>query len=222
MKTLLKIITSIVILIFLTCELSAQSKITVDATGEIQVPADIVNLIINIRVTEETPSRAFEEHKRQEGYLVSLIREKGLSGEKLSFQPMGISAYQDRERRGIRTNQQVHLTLEDFSMYEEIQVLLIENNFENFSARFGSTQSEEAAGEALDIAIRNARNKASRIAENVGKTLGEVDSIEHTAQPVGVSMRFESVMQAADSGSMMQFEQSIPVTSSIRIIYNLD
>ena len=222
MNALLKFLLSIFVLIFLTCELSAQSKITVDATGEIQVPADIVNLIINIRVTEETPSRAFEEHKRQEGYLVSLIREKGISGEKLSFQPMGISAYQDRERRGIRTNQQVHMTLEDFSMYEEIQVLLIENNFENFSARFGSTQSEEAAGEALDIAIRNARNKASRIAENVGKTLGEVDSIEHTAQPVGVSMRFESVMQAADSGSMMQFEQSIPVTSSIRIIYNLD
>jgi uncharacterized protein YggE len=50
----------------------SQATITVDATGEILVPANIVNFQINIRVTGRTPAEVFEKHKEQEEYLAGI------------------------------------------------------------------------------------------------------------------------------------------------------
>jgi len=222
MKTFLS---SFLIVLFTTVNIAAQSTITVDATGETAVPADLVQLQINIRVTDVTPSEVFEEHKRQEVFLASLIREHGLDDDNLRFQPMNIGVRQARDSREYQSHQSVNLKLEDFTLFEEIQVLLIENGFENFSGRFSSTEMESGENEALDLAIANARQKAERIAANIGKSLGEVQTIEHTAHRVfrGNGIQFAE-MSRADSGSMMEFaeSQTIPVSSSIRVVYKID
>jgi uncharacterized protein len=199
----------------------SQATITVDATGEILVPANIVNFQINIRVTGRTPAEAFEKHKEQEEYLAGLIREHGLEGDKLNFQPMNIGSRQTRDATEYVSNQNVNLRLYDFNLYEEIQVLLIENGFENFSGRFSSTDVDSGENEALDLAISNAIKKAGRIADNIGKTLGSIKSIDYTAARVIRGYESELTVMRADTGSMMEFEQTIPVTSSVRIVFNI-
>ena len=210
------------LLIFTATDGLAQSTITVDATGEVHVPADIVNFQINIRVTGRTPAEVFEKHKEQEDFLAGLIRDHGLDGDKLNFQPMNISSRQSRDSRDYMSNQQVHLQLDDFDLYEEIQVLLIENGFENFSGRFSSTRIESGEDEALDLAIANAKSKAERIAENIGKSLGEVESIDHTAARIvrGFEMAHFTAMRA-ESDSMIQFDQTVPVSSNVRIVFKI-
>lgn len=219
MKTVLAFL---VLMLFTAADVAAQNTITVDATGEVAVPADIVNLQINIQVTDETPAKVFEEHKRQEEFLAGLIREQGIDEDKLRFQPMNIGARQNRDIREYQSNQSVNLELEDFSLFEEIQVTLIENGFENFSGRFSSTEMESGEDDALDLAIAIAKDKAGKIAANIDKSLGEVTAIEHTAQRVfrEQSLQFAELSRA-DSGSMMEFAQTIPVSSSIRIVYKI-
>lgn len=221
MKTIL---VSLILLLFATVNIVAQNTITVDATGEVAVPADLVQLQINIRVTDETPAGVFEEHKRQEEFLAGLIREHGLDDENLRFQPMNIGARQTRDGREYQSHQTVNLKLEDFTLFEEIQVLLIENGFENFSGRFNSTEMDSGENEALDLAIASAKDKAERIAANIGKSLGEVKSIEHTVQRVFRDGLQFAEMARTDSGSMMEFAQTqtIPVSSSIRIVYTIE
>lgn len=200
-------------------ECYSQATITVDATGEILIPADIVDFQINIRVSGRTPAEVFEKHKEQERFLAGLIREHGLEGDELNFQPMNIGNRQTRDATEYVSNQNVNLRLDDFSLYEEIQVLLIENGFENFSGRFSSTDIESGENEALDLAISDAIQKAGRIADNIGKTLGSIKSIDHTASRVVRGYESELSVMRADTGSMMEFEQTIPVTSSVRIVF---
>lgn len=197
----------------------SQATITVDASGEILVPADIVDFQINIRVAGRTPAEVFEKHKEQEGFLAGLIREHGLEGDKLNFQPMNIGNRQTRDATEYVSNQNVNLRLDDFDLYEEIQVLLIENGFENFSGRFSSTNIESGENEALDLAISNTIKKAGRIVDNIGKTLGSIKSIDHTAARALRGYESELSVMRADTGSMMEFEQTIPVTSSVRIVF---
>ena len=218
MKTTLAIL---FLLIFTATDGLAQSTITVDATGEVHVPADIVNFQINIRVTGRTPAEVFEKHKEQEGFLAGLIRDHGLDGDKLNFQPMNISSRQSRDSRDYMSNQQVHLQLDDFDLYEEIQVLLIENGFENFSGRFSSTRIESGENEALDLAIANAKSKAERIAGNIGKSLGEVESINHTAARIVRGYDAQFAAMRLESDSMMQFDQTVPVSSNVRIVFKI-
>jgi uncharacterized protein YggE len=134
---------------------------------------------------------------------------------------MNIGSRQTRDATEYVSNQNVNLRLDDFNLYEEIQVLLIENGFENFSGRFSSTDLDSGENEALDLAISNAIKKAGRIADNIGKTLGSIKSIDYTAARVIRGYESELTVMRADTGSMMEFEQTIPVTSSVRIVFNI-
>lgn len=199
-----------------------QGTITVDATGEVTVAADIASLRVNISVTDDTPADVFALHKQQEEYLTTIVKEYHLTGDKLNFQPMSIGSRQTRDSREFRSSQSVHMRIDDFDLFEKIQVLLIENGFENFSGSFSSTLLEEAENRALDTAISNAREKAQRIAENIGKTLGDIKSVEHTVYRSRPPEALQFAEMRADTGSLMEFEQSIPVTSNITIIYYLN
>jgi uncharacterized protein len=212
------------LLLFITnVDANSQPTVTVDATGEILVPADRVSFQINIRVAGDTPADVFEKHKEQERYLANLIRNRGLDDENLSFQPMNIGSRQVRNSNENEyiSNQNVQLRLDDFELFEEMQILLIENGFENFSGRFNSSKHQSGIEEALDLAIENARKKAERIAANVGKKLGEVKTIDHTAAPVTRGYDVMMMDARSESAGMMQFEQTVPVTSSVRIVYEL-
>lgn len=195
--------------------------ITIDATGEAMVPADIIHFHINITTSGRTPSEVFEEHKRQERYLAGLIREMGIDESKLTFQPIQIGSRQMRETVDYTSSQQVRLELEDFELYEQLQVRLIENGFENFRGQFSSTKLDEGEKEALELAVANAREKAERIAALMGKNLGEVREIEHTTQRVFRSEVMAFAEARVDTGLLTEFSQMIPVSSTIRIIYRI-
>ncbi|MEX1062277.1 MAG: SIMPL domain-containing protein [Balneolaceae bacterium] len=199
-----------------------QGTITVDATEEVFVAADVVNFRINISVTADTPPEVFEEHKRQEDFLSGLIREFGLDSENLTFQPMDIGARHTRESREFTSNQNVRLELTDFDLYEKIQLLLIDNGFENFRGHFSSTKMEEGRERALDQAIAGAKEKAERIAENIDRTLGQIQSVEHTSADTYRGEILQFAEMRSDSGSMMEFDQTVPVTATVRITYNIE
>lgn len=197
------------------------STVSVQAEGEVSVTADIILFQININRFKDTAQEAFSQHKEQESFLTSLLKEKGIDEQHITAQPINISPRRQSNRTGVETRQQVILTLEDITQFEEMQLALIENGFDNFSSRFSAKQLTDARDRALEKAVEEARRKAELIAQASGKQLGDIKSINYgsrTSQPV---FRTMDVAMEVGTESLLQFEHSLSIKERVDIVYEL-
>jgi uncharacterized protein len=201
---------------------NSENTLVIDATGEVMAPADRIYFQINLNRVHEEASTAFEEHKRLEGYLTSLLLEQNISDEKVNANPISITPRRHSNQRGFETRQSVSIELDDLDRFESMQVTLIENGFDNFSARFGTSRAESAQDEALQKAIGQARTKASLIADASGRELGSVKQVDYTSSS-GITLRGAAQMAVESyDGSLLQFQKSIPVRETVRVIFYLN
>lgn len=202
-----------------------QRTLKVQTAAEVDIPADQILFSIQIQIESDSPKKAFRQHRDRERYLARLIRKSGIEDSQISFQPVRISKV-DRhrpvngsEKLKYRTNQQVRLRLNDFALFDTMQVQLIENGFDTFSAQFQSSKTKDGRKKALNKALKKARNKAHQIAEQMNVRLGPVKQINYSSgngnQPV---YRAADMMQRS-SESMMDFAQTLSVSESVHVIY---
>lgn len=212
---------------------SATAQTTNEESGTINIsmsateylPADRIIFNINLNAEDKTPRQAYEKHKQQEELLARLLKEFDIDEKEIKFQPIRVDKMYRNNRNDMysRTNQQVSVTFDDFEIYEEIQLTLIENNFDSFNGSFSSSKLIEGKEKALLNAIDAARERAELIAETSGVEIGGVYTInysEHTVQPMqGAQM--EMRMMADSAPSLMDFDQVVSVTSSISIQFRI-
>ncbi|HKK47413.1 MAG TPA: SIMPL domain-containing protein [Balneolaceae bacterium] len=199
--------------------------ISVNATAEVQVPADKISFQINLNARGETPQKAYNLHKQREKVLVDLLKKYDIKEKDIHFEPISISRVHNNEytkngKEMVQTTQSVALTLTDFKTYEKIQIALINNDFDNFSGNFMSSKQQQGENEALKKALKIAHEKASIIAEQIGKKLGNVSHVNFSFNQRPV--RFASEMALKSSDSLMQFEQTVTVTASVSVKYGKD
>ncbi len=196
---------------------------SISAEGQVELTADIIQFNINLNAMAEQPQKAYETHKQREKALVELLKEYDVQEKEIQYQPISISKINDYPRNdtiGTRyqTSQSVSLKLNDFDIYEKIQIGLIENDFDSFSGQFMSSKSEQGKDEALRKAIQITKEKAELIVKETGVTLGEVHQINYS-HDVNVPMYRRSAameMQAA-SDQLMQFEPTVTVSATVSI-----
>ena len=205
----------------------SMQTITVTASGEAELPADIINFRINVNAEGETPQEAYEQHKKLEDKLVGLLKKHEIKEKNINFRPINIHevrGHPERETpRSIRTQQQVHLRLEDFDVYEKIQVKLIEAGFDQFNGDFGSSNQKEGEKEALKNALANAREKAGLIASELGGEVTGIKNIRHGERPSHPGPVYETQMARASdkSGNLMNYKQTVMVRTSITIDFTM-
>ena len=202
------------------------SQITISATGEVQVKADLIQFRVNITQFNKNSREAFKLHKDQEKYLTELLLEEGIADSNITANPISISyirRYNNTGESGYETQQQVFITLDDVTQFESMQMKLIENGFTNFSGSFASTEVNEASNKALKEAFNQARMKAEILAEAAGKEITDVITINYHSQRV-YAARNESVEMAFDasSGSLLQFERTIPVRENVSVQFRIE
>lgn len=200
---------------------SSPEKISISMTATEAVEADLIIFNININAEGDSPRSTFRTHKQREDILAALLKKFEIKEESIQFQPIRISKrYTNNGKSQLsQTNQQVSVTFSDFNIYEEIQLALIENNFDSFSGSFSSTSVAEGKEKALISAINAAKEKALLIAETSGVSLGSVINIsysDYTVSPVR-SMARNEMMTMDASSSMMEFSQVVNVTANISI-----
>lgn len=205
---------------------SDDSRITVDAVGEVQVPADLIHFRVNVTQFNDSAREAFELHKEQEQYLTELLLEEGIPDSSITANPISVShirRHNNTMESGYETRQQVLIVLDDVSQFESMQIKLIENGFTNFSGSFASTQTEKASDEALRKAFEEARTKAKILAEAAGKEITDVFSINYHSNRT-YSARAESMQMAFDagSGSLLQFERTIPIRENVSVQFRIE
>ncbi len=218
----------IFVLILLSTALQAQnSTLSINASSETEVPADRISFHIQMNAEADSPQEAYELHKEKEEVLVELLKKHEVPEKDIRFDPVSIhkrSVMDERERKTvIATNQRVTLMLDDFSKYEEIQVTLIENNFNEFSGQFLSSKIKEGEDEALKKAIRTARKKAEVIVGETGGTIGSIKKINYSynsSPPVPLE-RMEMRLMDQNGGSLLNFDQTVKVMATISIEYRI-
>lgn len=221
-----------ILLLMSFMNLSAQStaddsRITVDATGEVLVPADRIHFRVNITQFKQDAREAFQQHKEQEGYLTELLLEEGVADSNITANPISIShvrRYSNTEQSGYETQQQVMIVLDDVSQFETMQIKLIENGFTNFSGSFSAKNLDQASDEALQKAVEEARRKAELLAEAAGKEITDVITINYqTNRPYASrSGNMEMAAYDAGNGSLLQFERTIPVRENVSMQFRID
>lgn len=195
--------------------------LSITTTAEVELPADQIQFNINVNAEAQTPQEAYNLHQQREKALVKLLDQYKISEEDIGYEPISITKNQNYNRNNegettYQTRQTVHVTLEDFSVYEKIQIGLIEAGFDNFSGQFTSTEFEEGKEQALRKAIQQAKSKAQIIAEETGVDLGTVVNINYHYEQVQPYARETFRMKApSDSGSLLKYNQTVTVSASI-------
>lgn len=202
---------------------SDYQTISVNATGEVQAPADIIQLQVAISIYNQSAREAFNRHKQQESFLTDLLIDEGIDDENIRVQPVSINPGRSSSNRdGYETRQQVLVQLTDIEQFQTIQLILIENGFDNFSGSFSSSEMDTAQEDAVKLAVEEAGKKAGLIAGEAGRTLGEVLRIEYGSSMPAVYRSERLSMDMSSGGSLLQFEQTVPVRETVQIVYRLN
>lgn len=222
----MRVLTLCFILFVFTATGNAQNEISINAAAQVQVPADKISFQIYLNAEGDTPQEAYELHKKREKVLVQQLKKHNIEDEDLRFEPIAINktyngSYQNREEKKIETRQSVILTLDDFDIYEKIQITLIENNFDEFSGSFLSSESEEGEDDALKKALKIARKKAEIIARQTGLNISGIQNINHSysSRPPRPMMEMAS---AKTSDNLLEFDQSLSVSANVSVVYSFE
>ncbi|MFN1834360.1 SIMPL domain-containing protein [Balneola sp. MJW-20] len=188
------------------------------------VKADRLIFRININSQADTPADAYSTHKERESFLAGLLQKYDIEEEDIDYQLMRMNRqFNSRNNtETINTSQSVSVTFSDTDLYEEIQLTLIENGFDNFNGSFAYSKVEEAKKAAMKRAISKALEQAKLITEAAGTQLGNISRIvysDYNVMPVQ-NMRMESASISMDtSPGMLDFEKSIVVRASVSVTY---
>lgn len=208
----------------------SERTITINMSASELLPADLIIFNVNINAEGKTPQEAYELHRERESLLAGLLKELNIEEENIDYEPVRMNRRQNNNNRYnnngensfiTTTNQSVSVTFSDFSIYEEIQLKLIENGFDSFNGQFSSSKVSEGKEKALIAAIEAAKERAELIAERSGVELADVSTINFSDHQISIPQKSNSMemMSRASDASMMDFGQTVEVRSNISISY---
>lgn len=216
--------------LLISLTLNAQDKgfITITSEGSVDLPADIIRFNINLNAEADTPQEAYDLHKKREKVLVQLLDRYNIEEEQINFEPVRLSKMQpggrySNEEPSYQTRQAVIVKLTDFESYEQIQVTLVEENFDSFSGDFLSSKEESGNDRALQKAIRAAKQKAEIIANEAGVTLGSIVGIDYSYNRM--QPRYSGVNEMAITSSaqnqLMKYDQVVTIYANITMKFQI-
>lgn len=207
----------------------SERTITINMTASEILPADLIIFNVNINAEGDTPQDAYDLHQERESLLADLLHDLDIDEDNIDYEPVRMNRrqvtsnrYDEEEPQYVTsTNQSVSITFEDFSLYEKIQLTLIENGFDSFNGEFSSTEITEGKESALIKAIEAAKERAELIAKTSGVELGDVSSINYSDHEIGFPRKTEMLQMRAesDAASMMDFGQTVSVTANVNISF---
>lgn len=224
----MRALTLFISLFLISAVSQAQNEISINTSAEVLIPADKIVFQINLNANGDTPQEAYDLHKKREKVLVQQLKKHDIKDEDLKFEPISIhksynGSYRNKEEKKIQTRQSVVLTLDSFEIYEQIQITLIENNFDTFSGSFTSSKSQKAQDKALKKALQQARAKAEIIAEVSDLTITGIKNISHSSsnRSPRPMMKMVARNKASDS-SLLDFNQLVSVTAHVSVVYTFE
>ncbi len=176
-----------------------QPILNVTGTAKITLPANQVTFSISVSESGPEAKDVMETTRKKMMNLVVLLKGKinviNLKTEYIRLYNRNYVSKQD----GFYTSQSLNFTLTDLTQYDALLTELLEAGANEVNqVTFGNSESEQQQDILLEMALRDAKIKAKRMAEAYGQTVGKAISISD-APEVGNSPSFVSYKSFAEA-----------------------
>jgi uncharacterized protein YggE len=174
--------------------------ITVSGKGQIKIVPDIVNINLGIETTDVTLSVAKARNDWKLNEILNFLKESGIESKDIATNRIELNDRKMYERRHnlpdttitkYYSSQSMTLTLRDINAYGRIVEGLLEKGLSQIqNVYFTSSKIDSLRRDARLQAIRDARQKATEMAAEVGQKIGNVYNMTEGNQPIFSSEGF--------------------------------
>ena len=208
----------------------AESELTVNGKGIVYVTADRVSVSMGVSLTGDDVAQTQREVNERIAAVCKALTDAGLDENSISTNSIYIYPQYDyssssQELIGYSVSTSITIrtdSVERVGEYIDAAFAAGANTFD--SINFSASNTEEARKQALEIAVKNAMEKAQVIAAAAGKTLGNLEEITegedygiYAAEDNGYGM---SVKAEAASGTSVHAAQ-IGVSANVKLQYEM-
>ena len=201
-----------------------QRSIEVNGTAEIALPADQINITVQIRTVDASVERSKKANEKQLKELLDIIEDAGIDPKEIRITPILIGKnyeYIDRERRhrGFFTELSVSFLIKDLSKYYELINDISKNNvYEVNRSEYLISDYEIQHRAAYEKALKAAKEKAEYMCKALGVSLGEVLEIQENSswQTHTAASNTISIADAASVSGKVVIKRSVSVKFGIK------
>lgn len=222
--TLLLIITALVSAAAVADGLG-DNMIRVQGQGSVSDTPDLLHFTLQVEEKGELASKLYPKIEQKTSAIIDLLLRVGvikqdIQSMNVNLQPWFSNYGGERQQKGFVLSQEIRVSLRDFNQFPAI----LDGSFKiGASGLYGVSYAIEDPHsqylKALDLALENAKARASRIAKNIGRELGEVVQVNEQS---GYSPRpqMAEVMSYRGKADSMQ-PGSMAVNAQLDVFFRL-
>ncbi len=209
----------------------AATPATLTVTGEAQVivPADYAELTLGVSTLTESVTEANATNSATLDAVIQALHDIGISAEDIVTENFSISPVYDYQYgklgesqtvTGYQVENRLHVTIRDVNQVGAVlDAGVAAGANEAFGINFLSSQSADAANQALQAAVAEGRRKAELLAQACGQSLGDLVSVTENAYGGngGVTLKYD----ATAAGGTTILANDLTVSAQVTLVYTL-
>ena len=211
---------------------NAADTITVTGFGKARANPDRASVSVGVNVADEDIARAVEESNETIARITDAV--KGLGVEEADIQTTNFSIWaeeqwdsetgQRKEEKLYRIDSTIQINVNDIEKIGELLEISIANGANNiYGLSFGIQDPSSLAADARVGALDDARQRAEQIAQELGVTLGEVQSaVEVSGGSVMPFFEMAGFGMGGGGGEPPISEGSMTVTLSMEVTFKIN
>lgn len=212
-------------LAFAESSANAQTQITVQGSGSVSAEPDMVSVTVNASALADTPLGAQTQVSRTIEELIAALLELGVSGEDIVTSGYSCSprySYEEAEPRltGYYANHMLEITCRDIALLDSVITAATDSGAAEISGvSYGLSDRSGLYEQALELAVRAAREKAEAMAAAGGKALVNLASLTEN-QSYDSRYAMVSTAKAEDVVNTGIRSGSVSVSASVTAVYD--
>lgn len=211
-------------------ELLDQPHIIVQAEGVEYTLPDQVTLSMTLEEVSPHLSKARDSVERRSEQLLKAVRrfnlaDKDIEAGQVRIQPEYNWENNKRIQVGTRVSRMMQFRIRDLSVYPDLLDAVFSSRVDSLAqVSFSHSKAEALQEKSLAKAVLNARNKAERMAAQLGQKVGKAYLVEEVGGGRPMPVARKEMMMMADSAPQSQGDYQpgeISFSSQVRIIFYL-
>jgi uncharacterized protein YggE len=210
-----------------TKEVNDKHIITISAEGKVIAKPDLVTVSAGVQTNGDTAVNAQADNTKKMNAVISYIKNKvGIKDEDVSTQ--NYSIYQNylngsSTPSGYVVNQTLVIKLHDLNKASDLLAGLTQNGINQVqSVDYSINDPDNVREQAREMALSNAKDKASKLANAAGVKLGQLVSFSENTNPGGPIIYDAKASGMGGGGASPQLEPGTQeVTADISVTYEI-
>lgn len=231
MTRILSLALAAVVMIFGVTAAQAESTpatLTVSAVGTVSLEADYATLTLGVTtagraVTETASANAAAMEKVIAALTAAGVDKADMKTQHFQVNPITDYRYDDMNEKqtitGFQVSNTIYVTIRKVDQVGAVvDAAMAAGANESYGLTFRSSKEQEAADEAMKLAVAEARRKASLLAAAAGQSLGDLVNIQESVGGYGVTYRTKEL--AMDAANPI-LSGGLTVTCAVSMTYQL-